>query len=142
MLPVVFSVTSRLGLNSYAFAVGLTISGAMAVATPLANSTIGMAMIAKYKFSDFVKYAGPITLVAVLVLTLVVPAIYPLKPDDANAVPVPLTTIAEELSEDGEADAVEETTAAEAETTAPEAETASVEETAVPEVETTVAANP
>ena len=79
VLPVVFSVTTRLGFNGYAFAVGLTISGAMAVATPLANSTIGMSMIAKYKFSDFVKYAGPITLLAILVLSIVVPLLYPLQ---------------------------------------------------------------
>ena len=78
VLPVVFSVTTRLGFNGYAFAVGLTISGAMAVATPLANSTIGMSMIAKYKFSDFVKYAGPITLIAIIVLSIVVPMMYPL----------------------------------------------------------------
>ena len=78
VLPVVFSVTNRLGFNGYAFAVGLTICGAMAVATPLANSTIGMAMIAKYKFSDFVKYAGPITLISILVLSIVIPLMYPL----------------------------------------------------------------
>ena len=77
-LPVVFSITERMGLNSYSFAVGLTIAGAMAVATPLANSTIGMAMVAKYKFSDFLKYAGPITLIAIIVLAIVVPALYPL----------------------------------------------------------------
>nr|MCR5041685.1 hypothetical protein [Clostridia bacterium] len=78
VLPVVFSVTGRLGFNSYAFAVGLTISGAMAVATPLANSTIAMSMVAKYRFSDFVKYAGPITLMAIIILSIVVPLLYPL----------------------------------------------------------------
>ncbi|MCR5041205.1 MAG: anion permease [Clostridia bacterium] len=78
VLPVVFSVTGRLGFNSYAFAVGLTISGAMAVATPLANSTIAMSMVAKYRFSDFVKYAGPITLMAIIVLSIVVPLLYPI----------------------------------------------------------------
>ena len=117
VLPVVFSVTTRLGMNSYAFAVGLTISGAMAVATPLANSTIGMAMIAKYKFSDFVKYAGPITLVAVLVLTLVVPMMYPLKPANEDELLVPLSAVTEELEEDAAdaAGAAEETTAPAAE---------------------------
>lgn len=104
VLPVVFSVTSRLGFNGYSFAVGLTISGAMAVATPLANSTIGMAMIAKYKFSDFVKYAGPVTLAAILVLTLVVPMQHPLK--DTSA-PAPVAGIEQTVEDAAKADSVE-----------------------------------
>ena len=78
ILPVVFSITGGLGLNTFSFAVGLTIAGAMAVATPLANTTIGMSMVAKYRFSDYVKYAGPFTLMAIAVLLLLVPVLWPL----------------------------------------------------------------
>lgn len=78
VLPVAFSITESMGYNTYSFAVGLTIAGAMAVATPLANTTIGMSMIANYKFSDYIKYCGPITLVAMLVLLALVPVLWPL----------------------------------------------------------------
>lgn len=78
ILPVVFSITEEMGYNSYAFAVGLTIAGAMAVATPLANTTIGMSMIANYKFSDYVKYCGPMTLIAMIILLILVPVLWPL----------------------------------------------------------------
>lgn len=78
ILPVVFSITGGLGLNTFSFAVGLTIAGAMAVATPLANTTIGMSMVAKYKFSDYFKYAGPFTALALLVLLILVPILWPL----------------------------------------------------------------
>ena len=78
-LPVVFSLTAQLGYDTYSFAVGLTIAGAMAIATPLANTTIGMSMVAGYRFSDYVKYAGPMTLIAMLVLILLVPVIWPLS---------------------------------------------------------------
>lgn len=78
VLPVVFSITGQLGLNTFSFAVGLTIAGAMAVATPLANTTIGMSMVAKYRFKDYFLYAGPFTLIAMLVLLLLVPVLYPL----------------------------------------------------------------
>lgn len=79
ILPVVFSITGKLGLNTFSFAVGLTIAGAMAVATPLANTTIGMSMVAKYRFSDYFKYAGPFTLMALAILLLLVPVLWPLK---------------------------------------------------------------
>ena len=78
ILPVVFSLTTSMGLNTYSFAVGITIAGAMAVATPLANTTIGMAMVADYKFSDFLKYAGPMTVLAMLILIFIVPLLFPL----------------------------------------------------------------
>ena len=78
VLPVVFSITGSMHLNTYSFAVGLTIAGAMAVATPLANTTIGMSMVANYKFSDYIKYAGPVTLLAMIVLLVVIPVLYPL----------------------------------------------------------------
>ena len=44
ILPVVFSITEGLGLKTFSFAVGLTIAGAMAAT--LANTTIGMSMVA------------------------------------------------------------------------------------------------
>ena len=78
VLPVVFSITTQMGTNTYAYAVGLTIAGAMAVATPLANTTIGMSMVAEYKFSDYLKYAGPMTLIAMVILLILVPIIWPL----------------------------------------------------------------
>lgn len=78
VLPVAFSIISDMGYNIYAYAVGLTIAAAMAVATPLANTTIGMSMIANYKFSDYLKYCGPMTVIALVVLLIIVPIIFPL----------------------------------------------------------------
>lgn len=78
VLPVVFSITTQMGYNTYSFAVGLTIAGAMAVATPLANTTIGMSMVANYKFSDYLKYCGPFTAIATAILIGIVPLLFPL----------------------------------------------------------------
>ncbi|MBQ4642133.1 MAG: SLC13/DASS family transporter [Oscillospiraceae bacterium] len=78
VLPIVFSITEGLGYNTFSFAVGLTIAAAMAVATPLANTTIGMSMVANYKFSDYFKYAGPITLINTIFLLAIIPLLFPL----------------------------------------------------------------
>ncbi len=78
VLPVVFSITEGMGYNTFSFAVGLTIAGAMAVATPLANTTIGMSMVANYKFSDYLKYGGPMTLIALAILLILTPILWPL----------------------------------------------------------------
>ncbi len=79
VLPVVFSITEKMGYNTFSFAVGLTVAGAMAVATPLANTTIGMSMVANYKFSDYLKYGGPMTLIALAILLILTPILWPLS---------------------------------------------------------------
>lgn len=77
-LPIAIPLTMELGYNPFPFAVGMTIGAAMAVATPLANTTIGMSMVADYKFSDYLKYAGPATAVSLILTLVIVPLIWPL----------------------------------------------------------------
>jgi anion transporter len=79
VLPIVFSLTTNMNLNTFSFAVGLTMAAAMAVATPLANTTIAMTMVAEYKFSDYLKYGGPMTIIAVVVLLTLVPLLFALN---------------------------------------------------------------
>lgn len=78
VLPVVFSITASLGYNTLSFATGLCIASSISIATPIATVPMGMALVAKYRFLDFVKYGGPLTIVAVIVLIIVVPLICPL----------------------------------------------------------------
>ncbi len=78
VLPIAFPILDSMGYSKYAFSVGLTIAAAMAVATPLANATIGMSMVADYKFSDYLKYAGPFTIIAMIILIILVPELFPL----------------------------------------------------------------
>ncbi len=78
ILPVTFAITESMGYNSFSFAVGLTMGASMAVATPLANTTIGMSMVANYKFSDYLKYAGPMTVIGLGILLVMVPTLWPL----------------------------------------------------------------
>ncbi len=42
------------------------------------NTTIGMSMVANYKFSDYLKYAGPMTVIALLILIILTPILWPL----------------------------------------------------------------
>ena len=75
ILPIAFPIIDKMGYNSYSFAVGLTIMCAMAVMTPIANTTIGMTMIADYKFSDYIKYCAPLVIILMIVLILLVPVL-------------------------------------------------------------------
>lgn len=83
VMPIAFAITKSLDTSmgfmyySYPIAIGLTMAGAIAVATPLANATIGMSMTANYKFKDYLLYCGPVTLMALAVVLIAIPIMYP-----------------------------------------------------------------
>lgn len=76
VLPIVISLAPRLGLNTYAYALGITMAVAVGYSTPLGSSTLGMAMSAGYKFRDFFRYSIWFDILAYLTIIITVPLIY------------------------------------------------------------------
>lgn len=76
VLPIVLSIAPALGLNTYAFVLGITIASGMALSCPLASSTLGMSMSVGYRFNDYFKYSIFFDIISYLVIILMVPAIY------------------------------------------------------------------
>ncbi len=76
VLPILISVSSALGLNTYVYALGITIASGVCLSCPLASSTLGMSMSAGYKFNDYLKYALPLEVVLYLLNIILVPLIY------------------------------------------------------------------
>lgn len=76
VLPIVISIAPQLGLNTYAFALGITLAVAVGYSTPLGSSTLGMAMSAGYRFRDFFRYSIWFDILAYLLIIIMVPAVY------------------------------------------------------------------
>ncbi len=76
VLPIVISIAPAMGLNTYAYALGITLAVAVGYSTPLGSSTLGMAMSAGYEFKDFFKYSIWFDILAYLLIITMVPAIY------------------------------------------------------------------
>ena len=76
VLPIVISIAPQLGLNTYAYALGITLAVAVGYSTPLGSSTLGMAMSAGYQFRDFFKYSIWFDILAYLTIIITVPLIY------------------------------------------------------------------
>lgn len=76
VLPIVLSIAPHMGLNTYAYALGITLAVAVGYSTPLGSSTLGMAMSAGYRFRDFFKYAIWFDVLAYLTIIITVPLIY------------------------------------------------------------------
>ncbi len=76
ILPILIAIAHQMGLNAYAYAVGITMASGVALSCPLASSTLGMSMCVGYKFNDYFKYGFLLDVVCYLIIIVSVPLIY------------------------------------------------------------------
>ena len=76
VLPIVIAIAPKIGLNTYSFALGITLASGIALSCPLASSTLGMSMTVGYKFNDYFKYSIFFDILAYLVIIIMIPLIY------------------------------------------------------------------
>ena len=76
VLPIAILITTARGLNTYAFALGITLASGVSISCPLASSTLGMSMAVGYKFNDYFKYGFALDVVFYLLIITLVPLLY------------------------------------------------------------------
>lgn len=76
--PVGLAVARTLGVQPYAFVMGIAIAASMAFATPVASPVNTLVMRAgNYRFTDYLKVGVPMILLALFIAVLVLPLIFP-----------------------------------------------------------------
>ena len=76
VIPILLAVAPDMGLNVYAYALGITIASGVPLSSPLASSTMGMSMVAGYRTRDYFKYSFPMDVLSYLTVIIMVPLIY------------------------------------------------------------------
>ncbi len=76
VLPIVIAIAPDFGLNTYTFALGITLASGVALSCPLASSTLGMSMCVGYKFRDYAKYSLIFDIISYITIITLVPLIY------------------------------------------------------------------
>lgn len=76
VLPIVIAIAPGMGLNTYAFALGITLASGVALSCPLASSTLGMSMTVGYRFNDYFKYSFAFDIIAYITIIILVPIFY------------------------------------------------------------------
>ena len=79
MLPVALQTAAALGASQRAFAIGVMLSASCSVLTPFEPSCLLVYGPGKYRFSDFIKVGGGLTLVLLTIILVMVPIFWPLK---------------------------------------------------------------
>lgn len=78
-IPIMLAIAPSLGLNTYSFALGITMATGIGLSCPLSSSTMGMSMVVGYRFSDYFKYSFYFDLIAYVTIIIMVPMLYGLS---------------------------------------------------------------
>ena len=76
VLPILIAIAPEMGINTYAFALGITLASGVALSCPLASSTLGMSMVVGYKFNDYFKHNIILDAVSYGLIITLIPLIY------------------------------------------------------------------
>ncbi|MES2597506.1 MAG: SLC13 family permease [Verrucomicrobiota bacterium] len=79
ILPVALKAADTMHANPRAFAIAVMLSASISVLTPFEPSCILVYGPGKYRFSDFIKVGGGLTVLTVSVILLLVPVFWPLE---------------------------------------------------------------
>lgn len=77
MLPVALSAASTLGVDPRAFAMGIALAATCSFVTPLEPSCLLVFGPGRYRFFDFLKVGGPLTVAVLAMLLVLVPLVWP-----------------------------------------------------------------
>jgi di/tricarboxylate transporter len=78
VLPIALATADRMGCNPRAFAVVVSLAASLSFITPLEPSCVLVYPAGRYRFSDFVKVGGPLTIVTSILILALVPLFWPL----------------------------------------------------------------
>ena len=78
VLPVAISICQKFGFSCWPFGIAIVYAASLACSTPLAHAQITMTLVAGYKFTDYIKYTGILTVFTYIVIVLCVPIFFPL----------------------------------------------------------------
>jgi len=80
VLPVAIQAAERLGIDARPFAIAVTLAASCSFLTPLEPACLLVWGPGRYRFFDFVRVGGPLTLMCLVLTILLVPVFWPLIP--------------------------------------------------------------
>jgi di/tricarboxylate transporter len=79
--PIVLDTADKLGLSPYALMIGLAMAASSSFTSPVSHpANLLVTGPGSYRFVDYIKVGGPLTLVVLIVIMLVLPLLWPLQP--------------------------------------------------------------
>jgi di/tricarboxylate transporter len=81
MVPIVLNTAADMGMSPYSLVMAVAMAASASFTTPLSHPANILVMgPGGYRFGDYLKVGGSLTLVILLVLSLALPILWPLVP--------------------------------------------------------------
>lgn len=76
MVPIYISIAESLSVSPYPFVYALVLAASAGLATPVGNAGITQTMVGGYRFKDYVKVGGPLTIILVIMICILCPVMF------------------------------------------------------------------
>jgi solute carrier family 13 (sodium-dependent dicarboxylate transporter), member 2/3/5 len=76
MTPIVLGLAQSIGANPISFVLAAVIGCNLAFATPVGTTPVTMTLVGGYRFKDYTKVGGILTIILTLALIIVIPLVY------------------------------------------------------------------
>lgn len=75
LTPIYIVICETLGYSPWIFALGIAVASNLSVATPIGGTAMSQTLVGGYKFKDYLKLGGPLTIVMTIILMVLGPII-------------------------------------------------------------------
>ncbi len=76
MVPIYIAIAEGMGILPYPFVYAIVLAASTGLATPVGNAAVTQTMVGGYRFKDYVKVGGPLTILLVIVNCILTPIMF------------------------------------------------------------------
>jgi sodium-dependent dicarboxylate transporter 2/3/5 len=80
MAPIFIVIAVNLGYDPYVFMIGIALAANASIATPIGGTAMSQVLVAGYRFKDYVKIGGPITIILTIMIIIITPLVFGFNP--------------------------------------------------------------
>lgn len=80
MAPIFIVIAVNIGYDPYVFMMGIALAANASIATPIGGTAMSQVLVGGYRFRDYVKIGGPITIILTIMIIILTPLVFGFNP--------------------------------------------------------------
>lgn len=80
MAPIFIVISVNIGYDPYVFMIGIALAANASIATPIGGTAMSQVLVGGYRFRDYIKIGGPITIILTIMIIILTPLVFGFNP--------------------------------------------------------------
>lgn len=80
MAPIFIVISVNIGYEPYVFMMGIALAANASIATPIGGTAMSQVLVGGYRFRDYIKIGGPITVILTIMIIIITPLVFGFNP--------------------------------------------------------------